>query len=65
MVDRNFLINSVDVVSAGIISQYLPSNSSEMFLFADVFIAGKCLMESTAFFRIVDIDNISKLVNEL
>ena len=29
MVDRSFLINSVDVVSAGIISQYLPSKSSE------------------------------------
>ena len=48
-------INSVAVVSAGIISQYLPSNSFEIFFFADAFGAGKCLIESIAFFRIVDI----------
>ncbi|HHT9121838.1 MAG TPA: hypothetical protein ACFYEF_03115 [Candidatus Wunengus sp. YC63] len=54
MVARSFLINSVDVISEGITSRYLPSNSFEIFFFADVFGVGKCLMESIAFFRIVD-----------
>lgn len=54
MVARSFLINSVDVISEGITSRYLPSNSFEIFFFAAVFGVGKCLMESIAFFRIVD-----------
>jgi len=55
MVDRSFLINSVDVISEEITSRYLPSNSFEIFFLVDAFGAGKCLMESIAFFRIVDI----------
>jgi len=54
MVARSFLINSVDVISEGITSRYLPSNSFEMFFFEVVFGVGKYLMESIAFCRIVD-----------
>lgn len=59
----HFFINSVDVISGGITSWYLPSNSFEIFLFEVFSREENCLAKSMAFLRVVDISYLHSIVS--